>query len=71
MYIHHLMSTVKAMKKRIGRMVNVWSQASKHARAPKYNVRSRKAGKRSTFKSRSSLTALDSYGISLAWDWWM
>src|SRR3569833_609012 len=61
---HHRTSTPKARQKRIGRMVKVHSQASRHAKAPKFMVLSRKDGSSRKFFNRSNLTALDSLGRS-------
>lgn len=65
-YAHHLNSTPNAMQKRMGRIVNVQSHASRQARAPNIRVFSRNTGKNKKFFSRSNLTALDSYGRSPA-----
>ena len=59
------------MPKRIGRIVKVHNQASKQAKAPKVIDRSRTNGKTRKFFNRSNLIALDSYGISLVYEWWM
>lgn len=66
MYAHHLNKTPNAMQKRIGRIVNVHSHASRQARAPNISVFSRNKGRNRKFFRRSNLTALDSYGRSLA-----
>jgi hypothetical protein len=59
------------MQKRMGRTVKVQSHASKQAAAPKLMTLSRNHGRSRKFLSRSNLTALDSYGISLVYEWWM
>lgn len=59
------------MPKRMGRMVKVHSQASRQAKAPKVMDRSRTKGTTKKFFNRSNLIALDSYGMSLVYEWWM
>lgn len=59
------------MKNRMGNIVKVHNHASRHARAPKVIVLSRNGGSSMKFFRRSNFMALDSYGISLVYEWWM
>lgn len=70
-YAHHLTSTDTAMQNRMGSTVKVHSHASRHASAPNVTVLSRYPGSKRKFFSLSNFTALDSYGMSLAYEWWM
>lgn len=70
-YSHHLTRTPRADRNLIGKMVNVYSQASKQARVPKYMICSRYGGRSNALSNRSNFTALDSYGASSGCEWCM
>ena len=70
-YAHQRTNTEAAIQNRIGNTVKVHNQASKQASAPKVMVRSRNHGTSRKFFSRSNLMALDSYGMSLVYEWWI
>lgn len=63
--VHHDIKRKTALMKRSGKMVRLYSQASRHASVPNHKTCSSWCGRRRKFNSLSNLTFEGSYGNSL------